>query len=69
MENDDFRAMMTAHSPNYVPMSHKRVDALISEKYHEVQVAMNALLKGTMGGVTTDGWTSAGGRILSVHQT
>ena len=66
VENDDFRNMLTTHAPQFVPMSHKRVDTLISKKYHEVQVVMNALLKDTIGGVTTDGWTSAGGHILSV---
>ncbi len=33
----------------------------IANKHAEVKVHMDKLLKGTLGAVTTDGWTSASG--------
>ena len=52
---------MLAHDPQYKVMSHIRLDGLISCKYAEVKLEMDKLLKGTLGAVTTDGWTSAAG--------
>ena len=52
---------MLAHDPQYKVMGEVRLDGLISCKYAEVKLEMDKLLKGTLGAVTTDGWTSAAG--------
>ena len=52
---------MRVHDPKYKVMGRERLCTLISEKYAEVKIEMDKLLKGTLGAVTTDGWTSASG--------
>jgi len=52
---------MRVHDPQYKVMGRERLSTLISQKYAEVKLEMDKLLKGTLGAITTDGWTSASG--------
>jgi len=48
---------MRVYDPQYKVMGRDRLSTLISQKYAEVKLEMDKLLKGTLGAVTTDGWT------------
>ena len=61
VEQESFRDLMRLHDPQYKVMGRERLGNLISQKYAEVKLVMDTLPKGTLGAVTTDGWTSASG--------
>ena len=57
MEQESFRNLMRVHDPQYKVMGRERLCTLISEKYAQVKIEMDKLLKGTLGAVTKGGWS------------